>query len=159
MEITKAWVAAALLLLLAWPLSAQDTPVIVGLTVKHNGKIVSPPGQVTLSFEGHSVQLPVKGGRFEVPTQVIHAEKVTFSFDMNGDRIRIADIEGWRFTSEDWTLLLADRRYDKDYQWFVPKGAELKSSCILDYESVKTDPGILMFDPHCRSKIPQGGSK
>ncbi|MGB0035612.1 MAG: hypothetical protein WBP79_09075 [Candidatus Acidiferrales bacterium] len=142
----------AVLLLSFFPSAAQDGTTVVKLTVKHDGKESPAPDHITLSFDDHSLQIPVRDGRFEVSPDVTGAQKVTIATDVEGDHIKVSDLSGKMFTQENWTLLLAERKYGEDYQWNVPKGAAIRSSCILVFDSVHTDPGTVAFVRHCRSR-------
>jgi hypothetical protein len=126
--------------------------MIVKLTVKHNGREKPAPDRVTLSFDNHSVQVPVRDGKFEVPSEAAGAESVTFAADVGKDHIRISKLSGDMLALEHWTLLLADRRYHDYYVSDVPKGTNIRESCVLVLESVHADPGTVVFNPHCRSR-------
>lgn len=139
-------------LLLFLPSGAQEGAMVVKLAVKHDGQDKPAPDHVTLSFEKHSVQIPVRDGKFEVPPEFVSAQKVTFAANVEGDHIRVSKLSGKLFKKESWTLLLAERCYGEDYQWVIPKGAAIRSSCILVFDSVHTDPGTAVFDAQCRSK-------
>jgi hypothetical protein len=141
-----------ILLMLSLPPAAQERATVVKLAVKHDGKAEPTPDHVTISFAGHSVQIPLRDGRFEVPQEFVSAQKVTLALDVERDHVSIPDLAGTRFTAGDWTLLLAERRYDKSYQWAVPKGAIVRQSCILVFESPEADPGTFTFYSGCRSK-------
>jgi hypothetical protein len=144
--------AVLLLLLSSLPLRAQDEPAVVKLTVKHDGQKKAAPASVTLRFGSQSVEVPVRDGKFEAPPEAVKAEKVTFATNVEGDHIEIPGIAGGFLLEEDWTLLLAERRYDESTQSGVPKGANIRRSCVLVFESVHTDPGQSVFVTPCRSK-------
>jgi hypothetical protein len=150
-NISKLGVVGTLLLLLL-PSIAQEGPMVVKLTVKHDGQEKPAPGHVTLSFDKHSVQVPVRDGKFEVPSEAAGAHRVTFVADVGDDHIQISKLSGKVLAMENWTLLLAERRYDDDHQWAVPKGTNIPASCMLVFDSVHADPGTVVFDPHCRSR-------
>jgi hypothetical protein len=152
MMIAKWYGLAVLLGVLSLPSAAQSAgPVLVKLTVKHNGKEVPTPDRVTLNFDSHVLQILLQNGRFKVPAEVFALKEVSFSAVVDGNRIRTV-IPGTKFTQDMWTLLMADRHYDQDYASAVPKGAKVRSSCIMVFESLTTDPGTVQFDPHCRTK-------
>ena len=125
--------------------------MVVKLTVKHDGQKKTAPDQVTLSFDGHSLQVPVRQGKFEVPPEVLGARRVAFAADVEGDHIQVTGISGRKFVRSSWTLVLAERTYSNDYQWVVPKGANIHSSCILAFDPDEGD-GTAVFVPHCRRK-------
>ena len=146
--ITKRKLGVLGVLLLSFLLSAaQEGTMVVKLTVKHDGQEKPAPDQVTLSFDDHSLQILVREGKFEVPPEVTNAREVTFVADIEGDRIRIAGISGRKFVHEDWTLVLADRDYGEDYQWILQKAkhADIRSSCILEFEPTDEGDGTFVF--------------
>jgi hypothetical protein len=150
MTVLKA--AVLLLLLSCLPLRAQDKPAVVKLTVKHDGQKKPAPASVTLRFGNHSVEVAVREDKFEVPPDIVKAEKVTFAADVEGDHIEIPGIAGGFFTWEAWTLLLAERRYDRSTQTGIPKGSNIRLSCVLMFDSAQADPGQARFVTPCRSK-------
>jgi hypothetical protein len=50
-----------------------------------------------------------------------------------------------------WEISIADKRYGKDMDYIVPKGANLPRSCIIAFIPLNRDGGA-MFDPQCHSK-------
>jgi hypothetical protein len=140
-----------MLLSLLLPLAVSGGPLVVKLTVKHDGKEVPSPAQITLTFNGRSAVVPVQSGKFEVPPGALEARRVTFTADVGDDRIRIY-VSGEKLTMEDWTLSVTERHYEDKYQWLIPKGSKIPASCILAFESIRVDPGVVTFAPHCRSK-------
>jgi len=124
----------------------------VKLTVKRDGEERPVPDYVTLSFDKRSERIPVRDGKFEVPSEFATAKKLTFATDLEGDHILISDLYSSKFVHENWTILLAERDYGEDYKWAVPKGADIRSSCILVFDPVHTGDGTFVFVSHCRSK-------
>jgi len=151
MKLKKIGVVGALLLL-SLPAATQQGPLVVRLTVRHDGKEKPPPDQITISFDGHSAQIPVRDGKFKVPPEFTKANEVIFATDIGGDHILVTNLSGKLFSQEDWTLLLAERRYEQEHQSVIPKGTDIRSSCILVFESQHGDAGAAVFSPHCRSK-------
>jgi hypothetical protein len=144
--------AMGILLLSSLPSAAQQRSTTVHLRVMHDGHERPAPDHITLSFGDHSLRIPIREGKFEIPPEFVVAHKVTLATDVDGDRIRLSSITGEDFTQEDWTLLLADRAYDGDYQWAVPKGTNVRASCMMVFDSVHSDPGRVLIEQHCRSK-------
>lgn len=150
--------ALTLLCLFALTLSAsrgRDGAMTVKLTVKLNGKRLPAPRAVTLSFKGRSRTVPVHNGEFGVPALALTAKTVTVSFDASGERIQIPSIREQKLEEESWTILLADTGYGEEYDWLIPKGADIRSSCILEFSSIDSDPGTGVFVRGCRQKLPQ----
>ena len=140
------------LALLCLPQAAKEGNVVVKLTVKRDGHEQPPPDHVVIIIDKQSVQVPVRRGTFEIPADLATALEVTFTTNVGGDAVRISKLPGKAFTRGSWTLLLAARRYDKDYQWVVPKGAAVRQSCILAFDTLRGDPGTAVFVPNCQSK-------
>jgi len=140
-----------MLLLSFLPSVAQQQPTIVTLAVIHNGHKRPAPTEITVSFDGHSLQIPLREGKFEAPPELVAAQHVTLETDAEGDHIR-THIAGADFTEETWTLRLAERANDDYYDWPGPKGADIRASCMLEFESIHSDPGRVHFEQHCRNK-------
>ena len=158
MKTIKYW-AVSLLLLLSWPLAAQDQPAIVKLTVKHNGKIVHSPREIILSVPGDfSIQLPLKEGTFEIPPEILkkNLKVVEFSTVVGRDRIHTTMLGDHLIVSH-WTIVLADKRFSDDYGP-ITQGANPRASCIVEYDPTGAE-GTEMFAENCRSRIPKGESK
>jgi hypothetical protein len=132
--------------------AAQQRPAIVNLTIIHNGRQRPAPAEIRVSFGGHSLRVPVREGKFEAPPELVAAQSVTLETDVEGSHIRLIHVNGKDFTQEDWTLRLAERANDDYYDWPGPKGANIPTTCMLEFELVHTDPGRVLFEQHCRSK-------
>lgn len=157
MNSAKICTVGLLLPLLFLLLAAQSGPATVSLTIKHNGRPVALPPHVTLSFDNQSIDLAIRNGRFEVPPGVLQAKSVTFSTVVEGDEIRAAGINGVKFTNEDWTLVLEDHRFSKDFAP-LPKGTAVRSACAIIFQP-KASEGTVEFVWHCRSKIDKPSPK
>lgn len=133
-------------------MTAQQEPAIVKLTVKHDGRERPAPDHVTLTFQDRSVRLPIRDSKFEVPIEFLRAPEVTIATDLGRDQIRVTRLSGKLIAYENWTLLLAERRYGEDHQSAVPKGANIRTSCMIVFESAHYDPGVVVFVTSCRKK-------
>lgn len=135
----------------------QEKPMVIKLEIKSNGRVQPTPSYVTFSIGSTLIRLPLKDGRFEIPPK-LHptTAPLTFLVKSKHDLVRISNLSRNEFQYEDWTLLLADSKYDSDNQWVVPRGASIKTSCILVLESGHIDPGSAMFVPHCRTHYSAG---
>lgn len=140
---------AVLVLMPVLFMSAQGKRVFVTLHVKYNGTMIPSPEQVTLILRGQQLTLHLEHGRFGVPPALLKAKGVQLLTQIGNEQIHISGIYGSKFQQGEWTLLLADGQYDADNQWVVPKGASVRSSCILVFES-KSAEGTAIFEPHCR---------
>ncbi len=141
-----------LLLFLVLASTAQQKPAnFVNLTVMHDGQEKSSPDQITVTFDNHSIQIPVQEGKFEVPPEVANSKEVTLSIDIEHDHIQVPGIPGIAFERESWKLLLAERSYSVDFQWAVPNGTRIHNSCVLVVDS-KHANGWVMTVPKCRSR-------
>lgn len=129
-----------------------EFPGFVQLIVKHNGKIVPPPHEVTLTFVGQAVTVPVHEGRFEVPPGVQESKSVTLTAIVGQDQIRIEDIHGSAFIDK-WTLVLEDRRFSDEYR-YLAREVKARSSCVLVLETRKSC-GTVQVSEFCRSRARQ----
>jgi hypothetical protein len=137
-------------------MAANEGGGSIVLKIRHNGKAKSPPTQVIVEFDGRSAQLPLRNDGFEVAPEVRTAKKVTISFSLKKEQIRIPDINGSKFNATHWTVLLEDKTFGPDYAWAAPKGARVASSCVLVFELTDSD-GTAAFIPDCRTKT--GGAR
>jgi hypothetical protein len=133
------------------PVDLQQ-PTTVHLKVLHNGHQVAAPTMIKVTFDGHTLRIPVRDGKFVAPPDLFAAQRVTLETDVGGSHIRFIHVTGWTFTYEDWTLRLAEHINADYYEWRGPKGADIPSSCMLEFESVHADPGKVLFEQNCRSK-------
>jgi hypothetical protein len=138
-------------LLLSTLSAAQEKPVEIKLTIKYNDRTVAAPDHITLSSPGRVATVTVTNGKFDVPTEISLANTWCLAATIVGSQIRMCSLSRGEFAYENWTLSLADRRY-KDSAYAVPKGAEIRSSCMLVLDSQFIDPGLVVFRTHCRSK-------
>lgn len=148
-------VTLCVILSLAFCLSAaQNSSYSVNLDVTTNGKSVPPPSKITLTLGKHFVQVPVLDGRFEVPQEMALAEKtddVSFSARVGEDEIRFS-VDAGVLRHENWSLRLADRRFENQYQSLIPKGESSRSVCVLVFAGKGTEASVLVA-PHCRTKV------
>lgn len=150
-------VGVTVLSLLPFPYATGQTKrSYVTLSVKHNGALLPSPKRVMLVFDSHSLSLTLQRGRFEVPRAALTKKNIHLLARVGDEQIRISGIYGSALRQDQWTLILADQTYDADNQWIVPKGASVRSSCILTFES-STAEGTLLFQPHCRYPLPPSG--
>src|SRR5437660_707894 len=111
--------------------AAQDKPTEIRLTVKYNAQTVASPDNILLSWSDYIRKVAVTNGRFEVPWEISHANRFRFSADVVGSHIEMVNLTAGEFQYENWSLLLADRRYPEDYASSVPRGADIRRSCML----------------------------
>ena len=152
----RRWLAWPLLAwLLPWVYSgAQDKPTEIRLTVKYNARTVPNPGRIILSAGDDAREITITNGKFDIPWEILHATTFRCSADVVGSHIEMVNLSPSELHYEDWTLLLADRRYPEDYASSVPRGADIRRSCMLVLDSEHLDPGVVIFQNHCRSKGP-----
>jgi len=132
--------------------SPQEKPVEIRLTIKYNDQNVPPPDHVSFSSGGYAAMVEVKSGKFEVPAEISRAKTWCLAAIILGSQIQMCSLSQSEFAYESWTLYLADRRY-RDHTYAVPKGAKIRSSCMLVLDSERIDPGQVIFQTHCRSKV------
>jgi hypothetical protein len=141
-----------LLLSVVLPLAAQEVAVSVALKIRHNGKAEPPPSQVTFEFDGRSEQLPVRNGTLQLPPEVLAAKSVSISLKLQKEQLFISGLTLSKFAGGDWSVLLEDKSFGGDYKWAIPKGAKIRSSCLLLFEPTDAE-GTADFVQHCRTKI------
>jgi hypothetical protein len=132
--------------------AAQQKPTEIKLRIKHNGQIVANPDRITLTDGDHVENVAVRNGKFEVPGEISHAKSWRFTVVIRGYQIQIRNLSQSELAYADWTLLVADHRYNGEYASEFPRGADIRSSCVLVLESEHIDPGLVISQTHCRSK-------
>ena len=140
------------LLLVSVCSTAQEKPAEIKLTIKLNDQTVPDPYHISFSAGGYVANVTVTNGRFRAPAEISRAKTWCFTAIIPRNKIQIVDLSQIDFAYENWTLYMADRRYKGNYASAVPKGTEIRSSCMLVLESVHVDPGATIFQTHCRSK-------
>lgn len=151
---TRQWLAGLVLVRLLLPVYswAQDKPTAIRLTVKYNARTVMNPDHIVLSASDYARTVTVANGKFNAPREILQAKSFRLSADVAGSHIEIVELSPGEFLYEDWTLLLADHRYPEDYGSSVPKGADIRRSCMLVLDSEHLDPGIVIFQDPCRTR-------
>jgi hypothetical protein len=130
-------------------------PPFVTLAVNHNGESVPPPSKVVFTIHGHSIQVSLQQGAFEVPSEISSAqtgEKVDFMAEITGDQIRISIPVAQFGNGNIWHLILEDVTFGDRFGRIVTEGVLARSSCVIAFDP-KTGDGIEIFDPHCRTPI------
>lgn len=135
-------------------LAAQQLPVEIKLTVKRNGQTVPNPDRITFSAGSRSLNANVRNGKFDVPAEISQAKNWNLILVVKGEHITVKNLSKANLAYEDWTVLLANRHFNEDYASEVPKDADIRSSCLLVFDSQHIDPGMVVFQTHCRSRSP-----
>jgi len=130
----------------------QEKPTEIKLTIKYNDRTVPNPDHITFGSRDCAARVPLVNGKFTVPAEILHARNLQFSLDIVGNRIQMIDFSQNELEFDRWTLYLADHHY-KEHAYDVPKGAKIRSSCMLVLDSDRFDPGVVLFQTHCRSKV------
>jgi len=134
------------------PLSAgEEKPAVIRLKIFHDAQERSAPDLITLKFDKQTLNIPVKNGTFDVPAQVLTASDIGISADIDQSHITTVIPQQSFVGIFSWEISIADKRYGKDVDYAVPKGANIPESCIIVFIPLNSD-GWWMFDPHCRSK-------
>ncbi len=134
------------------PLSiGQEKPMVIRLKVFHDGQERPAPNQITFGFDKQTLKIPIKDGAFEVPSKVLTASDVEISADIDQSHITTGISPESFADMFSWEISIADKRYGRDVDYAVPKGANIPKSCIIVFLPINRD-GWWMFDPHCRSK-------
>ena len=131
---------------------AQQNLREIRLTIKYNGRVVPNPTNITLTSDGHVVQVRVQNDKFTIPIEISQAKVWNFTAAVRNSRIQLHNLSQREMAYEDWTLLLADRRYTGTHSSEFPKGADVRSSCVLILESRHIDPGLVISQTHCRTQ-------
>lgn len=131
---------------------AQEKPTEITLTVKHNGKTVPNPDHILVSFGDQAQTLAVRNGKLRVPAEISHAKTWSLMARIKRDQIEVRNLSRSALEYDDWTLHIADRHYEGDYSSHVPKGTDVRSTCIVVLNSEHIDPGLVIFQTHCRSR-------
>ncbi len=128
---------------------AETHPVEVAIV--KNGKAVRSGAYVTIWAGSQKVIAKRRQGRLFIPTDAFTQEdSVDLQIRLKGELVRIP-VESKSFLAMRWIITLADAEYSRDYQWAVPKGADVRRSCFISYEFAEGD-GPFTFHPMCRSK-------
>lgn len=129
---------------------AEEKTESIRLWVFNNGKKEEPPDQVTLSFNNQTVRIQIQNEMFAVPSQILSAAEVTFSAGLGNSQI-IAAISPASFKDVSlWMLHIADKSYGIDYDSAIPKGANIRKSCIISFMPNNWD-GWFTFVRNCRT--------
>ncbi len=126
----------------------QPAGIHINLRVKRNGKVVPPPKEIRLSFAGREPAIPVVGGSFEAPPDVLRSGEISIFFRIGRARLHTS-VSHAQFTETDWVIKLADKAFEPQYQMNVRPGAAAKSACVIEFSSPDSE-GTSLFDPHCR---------
>jgi hypothetical protein len=129
----------------------QDKPVVIRLKVFHDGQEKPVPDQITLHFNKQTLKIPIKKGAFEVSPQFLAETEVGIGVDIDRSHIDTAVPKESFVNVFSWEISIADKQYGKDVEYAVPKGADIRKSCIMVVVPLDRD-GWWMFDPRCRSK-------
>ena len=140
-------------LLVAFPLLAENEPIIVKLTIESNKQEKPAPKDVSIAIAGKVMRMTVQDGSFTVLPEIASARRVTFSADIGGTYIRLTNLPGKAFEMESWIIHLAEPEYPEGLRFMVPAEADTRTSCILELNSKRVDAGNLMFFRHCRGGI------
>jgi hypothetical protein len=122
---------AALLSFVLFPVTAQNEPVFVDFTVQHNGEKISPPDHVTLTVGDHSLDVPVRDGKFELPEKALGIKSdslISFRTVIGTDEIKLELMRG-KFNDR-WTLILEDHKFEAEYQSLLKRKKAI-SACVV----------------------------
>jgi len=144
---------AAVFLLLSTCSSGREKTLEIKLTIKHNGQTVTNPAHVTLSAGTHVASVSVIQHKFEIPAEISRAKSWRLSLLIKDSQIEIGNLSPRDLSYENWILHFADRRYSEELAYAIPRGAHIYSSCVLVLDSEHIDPGVVLFQNDCRSKV------
>jgi hypothetical protein len=152
MKITSIAFLATILTLAITLQATQSAPVFVNLSVTKNEKAVAQPLQMTFMLGKYPAQVPIQGGRFEVPQEIVAAvstAEVQIFAVVGQDQLRFS-VDAGVFRHEIWALRLADRRFDDATQSLIPKGESPRSFCVLEFSDKHSEVSALLI-PNCRT--------
>lgn len=131
--------------------TAQEKPEKIKININYNNHTVPPPDHIALSSDdGYAVSVTVRNGKFDVPAEMPGRKTWCLAVVIVESQIQMCSLSRSEFAYENWTLYLADHRY-RDHTYAVPKGAKIRSSCMLVLDSERIDPGEVIFQTHCRN--------
>ncbi|MDM7994931.1 MAG: hypothetical protein QUT30_04495, partial [Acidobacteriota bacterium] len=117
------------------PLAAEEKSLNIALKIVQDGADKQPPDNITIAFDGRSIQLPVRNGVFKAPLNIDHARAIAFKATLGKEQITIAGIAASVFQMEPWTIFLAERSYGANLQYAIPSGTDIRASCVLVFDS------------------------
>jgi hypothetical protein len=144
--------ALGLLVFLSLPLTAQEVPSAIKFSIVHNGHTKPVPEVIVLNMDGHTSNLLVQGDTLRVPVEFAHAPSFSLVTVIDREQIHIPELSVRELQYESWTIFLADHQYDQEHQAMVPKGEEVRTSCILALASTKAPAVSPIFVSYCRIK-------
>ncbi len=144
--------AVGLLVFLFLPLAAQEVPSTIKFSIIHNGHTKPVPEVIVLTMDGHTSNLLVQGDTLRVPVEFAHAPSFSLVTVIDREQVHIPDLSVRELQYESWTIFLADHQYDQEHQALVPKGEDVRTSCILALASTTTAATPPIFVPYCRIK-------
>jgi hypothetical protein len=96
-----------------------------------------------------SVPRPVKDGLLLVPEAMANGSELGIQARIGKEQIEIWGISTAAL-NESWTIELADRKKQgENYYFSVPKGWNVRSSCLIEFEPLNGD-GMGMAVSNCR---------
>jgi hypothetical protein len=144
-------------LLLALACAAQESEYVVPIRFVHNGHPVPGPSTITISVGKASAVLPVRQGAISVAKKYITEPTFGIRAELGKDTITISGIRAEKLESA-WTVLLADKSFGQSYKNALPRGANVRSACILLFEPHDAEP-TGMGVTGCRAPTARQGPK
>jgi hypothetical protein len=133
--------------------SAQQSqgPYQVQLHVLLNGRPTSLPTEVFVKSDGRSIILPVVAGNIIVPNEFGTRSNLMIQARIGSDIIRIPNMPSSGLRTS-WTIILADKMFDEEYQYMLPKKADNHSACFVLFEPKDAEDWVLPV-PNCRKTL------
>jgi len=122
-----------------------------------NGHEVQMPSEVVVTNRIakntlQSVPLPVKDWLLLVPETMANGSDIELQARIGQNQIDIPGIPKWAL-DQSWRIILADQRKFGEYGMFeVPKGSNVRSSCLIEFEPLDGD-GMDMAVSNCRKTV------
>jgi hypothetical protein len=136
---------------------AEQHAYAVGLHIVYNGREVENPSEVVVTNsiqknKSQSATLQLKDGLLLVPEAMANGSNLEIAARIGNDQIDIPGIPQSAL-GESWKIVLADKRKLGEYGTFgVPKGWNVRSSCLVEFEPLDGD-GMGMAVSSCRKPV------
>ena len=134
---------------------AQKKTHDVRLSVVLNGQPARPPAKLLVSNGTRSMTLPARAGHIIVPAEMATGS-LTIQARIGPDLIKVSGMPPYALESS-WTIILADESFGEDYDYIIPKGTDVRSMCIVEFEPEDAE-GIGMSVANCRKPVGKRGA-
>jgi hypothetical protein len=121
------------------------------LVVNINAIYIPSPDEIKITLNNHSVQVPVRNSRFDVPSEIAKTkDKIIIEMCVNDEIIRLA-FSNNDFVFEYWKIYLADKAYSENLEFDVKPEVNVPSLCVVLVDNRKLAAITGVFR-ECRKK-------